>query len=131
DFGDVSPIGEQRDVLVNDTVHLINDSLYQQLQTPATFFLSTKLLPDDKEINSIHFPGYTIRKQENKWHIEPAHDIGADDTVKLVHAWHNASAISIREIETGEDHGTIRIEHDDGSTIEFNIINPLPQLILS
>ena len=131
DFGDTSPIGEQRYVLVNDTVHLINDSLYQQLQTPATFFLSTKLLPDDKEINNIHFPDYTIGRQDNKWSVEPSHDISADDTVKIVHAWRNASAISIRDIEAGENHGAIRIELDDGSAIEFNIINPLPQLILA
>jgi hypothetical protein len=131
DFGDTSPLGEHRYVLVNDTVHLINDSLYQQLQTPATFFLSTKLLPEDKEIKSIQFPGYTISKQENKWNVEPEQDAGSDDMVKLVHAWRMASAISIRDIETGDNLGTVRVELEDGASIEIVILNPLPQLILA
>ena len=131
DFGDTSPLGDHRYVLVNDTVHLINDSLYQQLQTPATFFLSTKLLPEDKEIKSIQFPDYTISKQEGKWNVEPEQDASSDDVIKLVHAWRMASAISIRDIEAGDNTGTVRVELEDGTSIEFFILNPLPQLILA
>ena len=132
DFGDTNPIAEQRYVLANETVHLINDSLYQQLQTPATFFLGTKLLPDDRKIRTITFPDYTVNNDKGVWTVEPEHeDIAADNIVKLIHAWHIANAISIRDIGAAENYGAVQIELDDDTTIEFIIINPLPQLILA
>ncbi len=131
DFGDTSPIGEQRYVLVNDTVHLINDSLYQQLQTPATFFLSTKLLPDGAEIKAINFPDYLVSKHEGIWEVEPSLEFSADNITRLVHAWRAADAISIRNYEGGENTGTIQIELEDGNIFEFLIVTPPPQLVLA
>ena len=131
DFGDTSPIGEQRYVLVNDTVHLINDSLYQQLQTPATFFLKTKLLPEDSGIKAINFPGYRVSKHEGIWKVDPGLDISADNITGLVHAWRNADAISIRDYEDSDNAGTVRVELEDGNIFEFLIVTPPPQLVLA
>jgi hypothetical protein len=131
DFGDTSPIADQRYVLVNDTIHLINDSLYQQLQTPATFFLSTRLLPESFDITAIHFPDYTIRNDGGKWTVGPDQETGADNIVRTVHAWRDAEAISLREYEDTESHGTIRIESVDGNALEYLVVNPAPQLILA
>lgn len=131
DFGDTSPIGEQRYVLVNDTVHLINDSLYQQLQTPATFFLKTKLLPEDSGIKAINFPDYRVSKHEGIWKVDPGLDISADNITRLVHAWRNADAISIRDYEGSDNTGTVRVELEDGNIFEFLIVTPPPQLVLA
>ena len=131
DFGDTSPLGEQRYVLVNDVVHLVNDSLFQQLQTSATFFLSTRLLPDESEIKSIHFPDYAVIIHDGKWKVESGQEVDESDIIKLVHAWHNADAVSIRNYEDSDTSGTIRVELEDGSIIEFIIVTPLPQLVLA
>ena len=55
DFGDTSPIGKDklRYVLLNNIVHLVNDSLYQQLLTNASFFISPKLLPEGSNIKAL------------------------------------------------------------------------------
>lgn len=131
DFGDTSPIGELRYVLANDTVHLVNDSLFQQLQTPATFFLSTRILPDSAEIRSIRFPDDVVVMHDVKWKVEPARDVDENTIIKLVHAWHDAEAVSIRSYEDSAASGTIQIVLEDGNIIEFIIVTPPPQLTLA
>ena len=131
DFGDVSPLGKQRYVLFNNTVHLINDSLYEQLQAPAVFFISPRLLPAEADITAIQLPGYQLRKTADKWNIEPAKTISADKITELVSAWKSAEAITVREYEEKELSGTIRIELSQGDPIEFDIVSVPPQLILA
>ena len=131
DFGDTSPLAEQRYVLTNDTVHLINDSLYQQLQAPATFFLDTRLLPEEAEIEAITLPVHTVRQQDGTWHIEPEADISADDIMRLVEAWKNLNAISVRNYENIKADGTITVELKGQAPLQFVIAAPLPQLILA
>ena len=131
DFGDTSPLGKQRYVLVNDTVHLINDSLYQQLQTPATFFLKGRLLESGSEITAITFPDYSLKKQEGIWKLEPDTGISGDDIVSLINAWQQLEAISIQEYENGESSGVIKIELDNHAAIEFVIVSQPPQLVLA
>src|SRR3972149_440311 len=112
-------------------MNLINDSLYQQLQTPATFFLKTKLLPEDSGIKAINFPGYRVSKHEGIWKVDPGLDISADNITGLVHAWRNADAISIRDYEDSDNAGTVRVELEDGNIFEFFIVTPPPQLVLA
>lgn len=131
DFGDSSPLGKQRYVRVADTVHLVNDSLYEQLQTPATFFLSNRLLPKAGKIAAIIFPDETLRWQDERWQLAPSRDISADDMARVVNAWQQAEAVSVREFEETEQHGNIRIEFQDGEPLEFAIVTPPPALVLA
>ncbi len=131
DFGDTSPLGEQRYVLFDNTVHLINDSLYEQLQSPATFFISPRLLPPDADIISIQLPEHQLRKTADKWIIEPAENISADKIIELVSAWKSVEAITVRIFEAKEIPGTIRIELAQGDPIEFAMVSAPPQLALA
>ena len=131
DFGDVSPLGEQRYVLYNNVVHIINDALFQQLQAPAYFFLNTRLLPERTMINAILLPGHAIRRQQGVWTVEPASNISADKIVELVNAWRNADAISVSKYEDTAQHDSVRIELENQDAIEFTIVREPPQLILA
>ena len=131
DFGDTSPLGEQRYVLANNTVHIINDALFQQLQAPATFFLDTRLLPEHTAITAIMLPGHAIRRQQGVWTIAPAVNISADQIVELVNAWRDADAITINKYEDTAQHDTIRVELEQQDTIEFRIVREPPKLILA
>ncbi|MBI4006657.1 MAG: DUF4340 domain-containing protein [Gammaproteobacteria bacterium] len=131
DFGDTSPLGEQRYVLFDNTVHLINDSLYEQLQSPATFFVSPGLLPPDADIISIQLPEHQLRKTADKWTIEPAGNISADKIIELVSAWKSVEAITVRAFEAKEISGTIRVELAQGEPIEFAMVSAPPQLVLA
>ena len=132
DFGDTSPLGEQRYVLTNNTVHMINDSLFQQLKAPATFFLDNSLLHPGSEITAITFPDYAITQQNGVWKIAPETSVSGDDIVKLVEAWKFLGAVSISSYEPGEEpSGTIKVESANHDAVVFAIISPPPQLILA
>lgn len=131
DFGDTSPLNEQRYVMVNDTIHLINDSLYPQLKTSATFFLSNTLLQPGSEITAISFPDYSLRRNDGVWKLEPESEISGDDIIRMVEAWQKLEAVSIRPYEKGESSGTIKIEMKNHDPISFTIVSPPPQLILA
>ena len=133
DFGDLNPLGQEkrRYVLVNDTVHLVNDSLYHQLLTNATFFISPKLLPVDKKITALHLPEYTIHKIEGKWRIEPDMAISADNIITILNAWRELDAITVQKYASTDTQEKITIEFEQGETIEFLVVSPTPKLILA
>ena len=131
DFGATSPLAERRYVLVNNTVHIINDVLFQQLQAPATFFLNTRLLPEHTSISAVLLPGHAIRRQQAIWTVDPALNISADKIVELVNAWRDADAISVSKYEDQGRHDTVRIELEKEGAIEFVIVHEPPQLILA
>lgn len=130
-FGDTSPISKQRYVMVNDKVHLINDSLYEQLQAPATFFLDTRLLPENAKIASIEFPDYTISMKTGVWSVSPRADVSADRLVATVNAWQKLDAISISKFEGGDNKKSIHIDAGPAGKFDFVIVTPQPKLVLA
>ncbi|MEE9552389.1 MAG: DUF4340 domain-containing protein, partial [Gammaproteobacteria bacterium] len=70
-FGDTNPLERLRYVLFNNTVHLINDSLYQQLLAPATFFISLKLIPAGNNISAIHLLDDHVSLVDGIWKLNP------------------------------------------------------------
>ncbi len=123
-FGDTNPLEEKlRYVLVKDTVHIINDSLFHQLQTSATFFLNPKLIPLDATIKTIHLPELTIDNTET---IKMS---GANH--QIINAWNQVESISVRKYEEIEAIDSIKIELSTGEFIEFIIVSDRPNLILA
>lgn len=123
-FGDTNPLEEKlRYVLIKDTVHIINDSLFHQLQTSATFFIDPKLIPPGATIKTIRLPELSI---ENT----------GDDTMtgayhQIIKAWNRLESISVRKYEETEPIDTIKLELTTGEIIEFIIISDRPNLILA
>ena len=123
-FGDTNPLEEKlRYVLVKDTVHIINDSLFHQLQTSATFFLNPKLIPLDATIKTIHLPELTIDNTET---IKMS---GANH--QIINAWNQVESIFVRKYEEIEAIDNIKIELSTGEFIEFIIVSDRPNLILA
>jgi len=123
-FGDTNPLEEKlRYVLVKDTVHIINDSLFYQLQTSATFFLDPKLIPLDATIKTIHLPELTIDNTDSGKVTGAYHQI--------INAWKQVESISVRKYEEIEAIDSIKIELGTGELIEFIIVSDRPSLILA
>jgi len=123
-FGDTNPLENKlRYVLIKDTVHIINDSLFHQLQTSATFFLDPKLIPPDATIKTIHLPEHTIDYTENG-KVSRAHH-------QIINAWKQMESVSVRKYEEMEAIDTIKLELTSGEIIEFNILSARPNLILA
>ena len=123
-FGDTNPLEEKlRYVLVRDNVHIINDSLFHQLQTSATFFLSPMLIPPDTSIKAIQLPELSIENTEDETLSDAHHQI--------VNSWNQVESISVRKYEEIEAIDTIKIELKTGELIEFIIVSDRPNLILA
>jgi len=123
-FGDTNPLEKKlRYVLVKDTVHIINDSLFHQLQASATFFLNPKLIPPDATIKTIHLPELKIDNTE-KGNMSGAHR-------QIINAWKQVESVSVRKYEEIEAIDTVKIELDTGELIEFIIVSDRPNLILA
>lgn len=123
-FGDTNPLEEKlRYVLVKDTVHIINDSLFHVLQTSATFFLSPKLIPPDAAIKTIHLPELTIDNTENG-KVSGAHN-------QIINAWKQVESVYVRRYEEMEPIDNIKLELTSGEIIEFIILSSRPNLILA
>ena len=130
-FGDTSPLDKQRYVLVNNKVHLINDSLYEQLQAPATFFLNTRLLPEGSKITAINFPGYSISMETGVWSVSPQTGISADKLVAIVNAWQTLDAISLGEYQATDKTDSIRIDAGPAGVFDFIVVSPQPKMVLA
>ena len=130
-FGNTENLDKRRYVRSGDTIQLVNDRLYPQLAAAATFFISPRLLPDNCRVESLQFPAHTIRKKDGNWIMEPAQETGPGFADSLIHAWQEASAITISPWAQGPGEGEIRIRLDDGAEQMFRIMSPLPKLVLA
>lgn len=123
-FGDTNPLEEKlRYVLVKDTVHIINDSMFHQLQASPTFFLDAKLIPPDTTIKTIYLPELKIDNTEDGKTSGAHHQI--------LHSWKQVESVSVRKYEEIEAIDTIKIELETGELIEFIIVSNRPNLILA
>ncbi len=123
-FGDINPLDKKlRYVLIKDTVHIINDSLFHQLQTSATFFLNPKLIPPDATIKAIHLPELKIENNEGGKMPEAYHQI--------IKAWMQVESVYVGKYEEMEPIDTIKLELTSGEIIEFIILSARPNLILA
>ena len=130
-FGDTEALDERRYVLTEDSVHLINDTLYPQLIAAATFFISPRLLPDAARLLSLQLPEHTLQRTDNQWTIEPAGNIDPATLPVLIKAWQQASAITVSPYAQGQGSGEIHIRLADGGQLLFLMISPPPKLILA
>lgn len=123
-FGDTNPLNKKlRYVLVKDTVHIINDSLFHQLQTSATFFLNQKLIPPGATIKAIHLPELTIGNTDSG-KVTRAHQ-------QIIKAWMHVESVYVGKYEEIEPIDTIKLELTSGEIIEFIILSARPNLILA
>lgn len=129
-FGNTDAIDQRRYVLFENKIHMVNDSLYQQLMTNAAFFAETKLLPINAEITAIEFPENKIEKINGAWQMQKLMDIKPDQLNSLSLGWEDAIAISVSKYEAPESESSITITTANNETIHFVIVATEPHLIL-
>jgi len=129
-FGNTDAIDQRRYVLFNNTIHMVNDFLYQQLMTNAAFFADTKLIPETPEINSIQFPDNQIDLVDGQWQMQILMDINPDHLKRIVFNWQTATALSVSKYEQPESESLIKLSTTSGESIIFVIVATEPHLIL-
>ncbi len=129
-FGNTDGIDQRRYVLFNDKIYMVNDFLYQQLETNAEFFADTRLLKQGAKIATLAFPDNTLQQIDGVWQMQQPIDIKPGQIERLVYSWENAVAISVSSYKEPETDIPITITTADNRTLPFNIVDTDPHLIL-
>jgi hypothetical protein len=107
-FGNIEPISQQRYVLHNGIIYLLEDTVSPLLNTNASSFIDNRLILKDQKITSIKLPLYdegmlskqtiTINLVKGQWQTEQ--DIAMDKLVELIDNWNHARALQVLPLNT-------------------------------
>jgi hypothetical protein len=133
-FGDTEPLAQRRYVRIDDTVHLVNEIVYDKLIAAPTAWVSTALLPPASKLLGIDLPGLTLTKQaDGHWSLTPsANETSMDSINTLVDEWTHAQALQVKPYETGSAEGKVLLHlQASKNPISFEILARTPELILA
>ncbi len=130
-FGTTDPLDDRRYVLFNNTVHLVNDTLFHQLQQSPMFFVSTRLIPERETISTIQFSDYLVSKTRLGWSLTPVNNaVSSEQLLALTDAWRKGQAhqVSLYRAIAGKE--KIIVKFNSGHTAQFDIVSKTPELVL-
>ena len=130
-FGDTDPLKNRRYVLVDGTVHLINDTFYQHVTSSQTAYVDKILLPGNPAIAALTLPDLSLTKGEDgAWRAKPE-AASADALTGLVEEWRHAQALEVEPYAGAAFQDTIRIALENGDQIDFAVVERTPDLVLA
>ncbi len=110
DFGGTAPLSGNRYVRLGDTVHLVRERLYHHLIAAATDYVHYALLGPEAQPVIIALPEITLKLMDGKWIPQPeADNLSADGISRLVAAWRDTQAISVKAYEEGRAEKEVNI----------------------
>lgn len=105
-FGKTEPIDQKRFVLVNGTVHLINDQYSQYSFGSPLMLANLDILPVDKSVTELHLPDKIIKKVNGQWQSTPSMDTVSQNTYKeLIDQWRYAQALRVGLADNASHNG--------------------------
>lgn len=130
-FGGTNPLEGRRYVMIDDTIHLIQDGLLPQLLQGPAFFVSPRLIPEDTLLRTISLPGYRLSYVNNVWQSSDSPGPGVVDPERLAADWLAAAAVSIGALQPSPTQGEIKITTRNGEIMRFEILQRDPLLKLA
>lgn len=95
-FGKTEPIDQQRYVMVDATVHLINDRFSQYSFGSPLMLANLDILPVDKSVAEIHLPDKVIKKVDGQWQSSPSNEVISQNTLnEYIDEWRYAQALRV------------------------------------
>ena len=132
EFGATDPLDNRRYLLFNNTVHLINDSLYPQLLQSPTFFVSSRLLPEGEAIETIRFKGQTVLQAgQHQARSTSGEVIDKKALEQLAQAWQGIQARQVRNYRPVDHTQQVIIGLRSGRTLQFEVVSVSPYLVLA
>lgn len=130
--GDTNPLDEeQRYVLYNDEIHLIDGSLYQRLNAPLTYYVNPSLTPPDSRITRIRLPHGVISRRDDGWRIIP--ERLSDSADSIAEQWQSARATYLKRHDpaTSEFKPEVTLEFADHEAVTYRIVDTSSAIILA
>ena len=131
-IGDQHPLNEQqRYLLYNDQIHVIDGRLHQRLNAPLNYYINPSLTPPDSQLTRIRLPNGVISQQGEDWRIIPSSL--SKKPGDIAKAWQKARASYLKQMDTAPDDSrpTITLEFTNHEPVTYRIIKTKPQIILS
>jgi len=103
-FGKTEPVSQKRYVLVDDTIHLINDRVSQFTFGSPLMLANLDILPVDKSVKEVHLPDKVIRRVDGQWESSsPAEQSVSQSTYKeFIDEWRYAQASRVALADKAE-----------------------------
>jgi hypothetical protein len=115
DFGGQTALDHRRYVRLDDTIHIVPDTLFYHLIGEPQGFIAHRLLPEGMRITAITLPGLRLVHEAGQWQAHPPEALRSVDQIQsLLDAWRHAGVIQVRPYD-GQEGPSIYIELEDAS----------------
>ena len=132
EFGATDPLDNRRYLLFNNTVHLINDSLYPQLLQSPTFFVSSRLLPEGGVIETIRFKDQAVSQASQHQALSTSGEVIDKKALEqLAQAWQGIQARQVRNYRPVEHTRQVIVGLRSGRTLQFEVVSLSQYLVLA
>lgn len=103
-FGKTEPVEQKRYVLVNNTVHLINDRVSQFNFGTPLMLANLDILPVDKSVKEVHLPNKVIRRVDGQWQSSSPSERNMSQSAykKFIDEWRYAQASRVALADNSE-----------------------------
>lgn len=131
-FGNINPVSYRRYVLVEDTVYLISDDLYELETADAATYVTPRLLPQGVDITALKLPQVTLEQKEGgSWRQEPPRVLTETEIEALLIAWRDAQALRVAAYEEQPSQAQANVELGNSRELLFEVTAREPDLILA
>lgn len=130
-FGSQEPIKSRRYVKLDDSVYLIDNTLYMMFVATASALVDTALLPGNPVVTELRLPELTLTQHEGKWLSTPPVSVSYDIINTLIDEWRFAQALEIEPYHQQPALAPISLRLDNGVMISFALLQKEPEFVLA
>jgi hypothetical protein len=133
-FGMANPLTGDQYVLTRDRVYLVSPVYGYGLPTQVDSMVTHMLLAEDELPTRFVFPAFRVERSEGKWVAAPRAEgtdgVSQDDLVRWTEEWRLSSSLATRPATGPATGEAVRIDLQNGHTIELRVLRRSPELVL-
>ncbi len=131
-IGSLNPVNQRRYLLIDDTVHLISDDLFDVYTATPASYAATKVIPPDYRISQLTLPDVTLlQNAPGRWEVQSvSDDPNIENPESIIDAWHNAKALWVDPYNNAESIAEILLRFDNEQSQRLIVTATQPQLVL-
>ncbi len=132
-FGDTNQIGSRRYIMVNETVHLVEDNHLPISSAGLTGFIDKTLLPQSLTLSQLKLPQFTLSRTESaSWTVnKPTEDYSADQSNQLISNWQTLESTKIKPYNNQKTPIQKIVAQTSEGVIEFFLLRIQPEIVLA
>ncbi len=127
-FGNSNPLDNSRYILHNNIIHLVEDTLYEQLRQDAAFFADTRLLPAASALVRVKLADLELAYINDIW--TQVSGPGRPAIADIARHWSQIEATRVSLAQATTTPVDIILETASGDLIELSILADSPELLL-